>query len=136
MCRACETLFPLVAVVLIIAIVAISVGPKTIPSFTIETFSSSCVAEGHDLDIRTSGNSVVITAGILTPNPCYSVVGNVKFLGKKIEVDLSAVSKQGYCIQCIGEVTGKVVIQNLTKGTYDVQVKTPDKAQMTTIAIE
>lgn len=126
---------PLVVVIaLIVAIEALTVQ-KSIPPFTIETISSACMSEEHDLDIRAEGDSIVIIAPIQTANPCYSVVGDVKFSGGDIEVDLSAVSKQNVCIQCIGEVTGKVVIQNLTKETYAVKVRTPDKAAITTIMI-
>jgi len=126
---------PLVAVIALIVVIAILTVQKSIPSFTIETISSTCMTGEHDLDIRAEGNSIVIIAPIQTPNPCYSVVGDVKFSGRNIEVDLSAVSKQGVCIQCIGEVTGKVVIQNLTKGTYSVKIKTPEKVAITTILI-
>lgn len=110
--------------------------PTPTPNFTIETISSTCLSEQHDLDMRAEGNSIVITAPIQTPNPCYSVVGDVKINGRDIYVDLSAVSKQDTCIQCIGEVTGKVVIQNLTKGTYNIKINTPDKSKTTVIMIE
>ena len=131
-------LLGITGVILIITIVILqkSTLPELKSDFTIETISSTCMTEEHDLDIRALGNSIVIIAPIQTPNPCYSIVGDVKFSGRDIEVDLSAVSKQGICIQCIGDVTGKVVIQNLTKGTYGVEVKTPNKAAITTIMVE
>ena len=131
-----KVLIPLVIVLALVAVIEILTVQKPAPLFTIETISPTCMAENHELDIRAVGNSIVITAPIQTPNPCYSVVGDVKFSGMDIDVDLSAVSKQDVCIQCIGEVTGKVVIQNLTKGIYGVKVKTPDKAAITTIMIE
>jgi len=130
-----KVLLPLVIVVALV-VIGILYVQKSAPLFTIETISSTCMAEKHELDIRSEGNSIVITAPLQTPNPCYSAVGDVKFSGKDIDVDLSAVSKQDVCIQCIGEVTGKVVIQNLTKGTYEVKVKTLDKAAITTIMVE
>lgn len=126
----------LVVVIAVIVVVEILTVQKSIPPFAIETISSTCMSEEHDLDIRAEGNSIVIIAPMQTPNPCYSVAGDVKFSGRDIEVDLSASSKQGICIQCIGEVTGKVGIQNLTKGTYGVKVETPDKATITTVMIE
>ena len=131
-----KVLIPLVIVLALVVVIEILTVQKPAPLFTIETISSTCMTENHELDIRAVGNSIVITAPIQTPNPCYSVVGDVKFSGMDIDVDLSAVSKQDVCIQCIGEVTGKVVIQNLTKGIYGVKVKTPDKAAITTIMIE
>ena len=126
----------LAAVVALIVSVELLASPEVNPAFKIDTVSSACMSEQHDLDIRAVGNSVVITAPMQTPNPCYSIVGDVKFSGRDIEVDLSAASKQEICIQCVGEVTGKVVIQNLTKGGYGVTVKTPDRAAITTIMIE
>lgn len=126
---------PLVAVIALIVAIETLTVQKSIPPFTIETISSTCMTGEHDLDIRAEGSSIVIIAPIQTANPCYSVVGDVRFSGRDIEVDLSAVSKQGICIQCIGEVTGKVVIQNLTKGSYGVKVKTLDKAMITTVMI-
>lgn len=130
-----KTLISLAIVVAIVVVVEILTTRPT-PNFTIETLSASCMTEERDLDIKAERNSIVIIAPVQTPNPCYSVVGGVKFSGRDIEVDLSTVSKQDICIQCIGEVTGKVVIQNLTKGTYGIKVNTPDRAAITTIMIE
>jgi len=121
MCEICKTLFPLG----VIAIVSFIPKTQSVqPSFTIETISATCVTEINDLDIQAIGNSIVITAPMQTPNPCYSVEGDVKISGNDIEIDLSAVPKQDVCIQCVGEVTGKVVIPNLSKGMYGVDVKT------------
>ena len=131
-----KVVIPLVVVIALIVVIETLTVQKSIPPFTIETISSTCMSEEHDLDIRAEGSSIVIIAPIQTPNPCYSVVGDVKISGQDIEVDLSAVSKQNVCIQCIGEVTGKVVIQNLTKGAYRVEVKFPNKDAITTIMIE
>ncbi len=129
-------LFALVIVVAVLVVLKILPTRQSIPDFTIETTSSTCMSEEHALDIRAVGNSIVITAPIQTPTPCYSIVGDVKISVEEIEVDLSTVSKQNACIQCVGEVTGKVIIQNLTKGVYGVKVNTPDKATITTIMIE
>ncbi len=131
-----KALIPLVIIVAIVVVIEILAEQKLTPNFTIETLSSTCISEENDLDIRAEGNSIVIKAPIQTSNPCYAVAGDVKFFGRNIEVDLTAFSKQGICIQCIGEVTGKVVIQNLTKGNYGVKVKTPDRDAITTIMIE
>jgi len=127
---------PLVVVIALIVAIETLTVQKSIPPFTIETISSTCMTGERDLDIRAEGDSIVIIAPIQTPNPCYSVVGDVKFSGRDIEVDLSAVSKKEFCIQCIGEVTGKVVVQNLTKGTYGVKLKIPEKAAMTTVTVD
>jgi len=131
-----KALIPFVIVVAVVVMIELLPVQKSAPSFTIETISSTCMSEEHELDIRGEGNSIVITAPIQTPNPCYSVAGDVKFSGRDIEVDLSAISKQGVCIQCIGEVTGKVVIQNLTKEIYAVSVKTPNKATKTIVMVK
>ncbi len=131
-----KVLVPLVIVITLVVAIETLTVQKSIPSFTIETISSTCMTGERDLDIRAEGNSIVIIAPIQTPNPCYSAVGDVKFSGRDIEVDLSAFSKQGTCIQCIGEVIGKVVVQNLTKGSYGIKVATPDKASITTVVIE
>ncbi len=130
-----KVLVPIVVVIVLVVAIEILTVQKSIPPFTIETISSTCMSEEHDLDVRAEGDSIVIIAPMQTPNPCYSVAGDVKFSGRDIEVDLSAVSKQTVCIQCVGEVTGKVVIQNLTKGTYSVKVKTPEKVAITSILI-
>ena len=136
-CKGCEVLFPLaIAVAILLVIVSLTQSSKHNPAFTIETISSTCMTEMNDFDIRAEGNSITVIAPIQTPNPCYSVIGDVKFSGRDIDVDLFAVSKQNICIQCTGEVTGKVVIQNLTKGTYDVKVIIPDKTTTKTIIIE
>jgi len=131
-----KALIPFVVVVAVVVMIELLPVQKSAPSFTIETISSTCMSEEHELDIRGEGNSIVIIAPMQTPNPCYSVAGDVKFSGRDIDVDLSAISKQGVCIQCIGEVTGKVVVQNLTKGTYGLDVRTPDGAAITAIMIE
>ena len=131
-----RSLIPLALAILIVSLIlVVALNREPTPIYTVNTFSV-CLSESHDIEIGTEGNSKEIIAPMKTPNPCYSVVGDVKFSGKNIEVDISAVTKQQECIQCIGEVTGRVVIQDLTKGAYDIKVKTPDKATSTTIMIE
>ena len=125
-----------IVISIIIIVEMLAVKSPAVPTFTIETVSSTCMTGEQDLDIRAVENSIVIIAPIQTPNPCYSVTGDVKFSGGDIEVELSTVSKQEICVQCIGEVIGKVVIQNLPKGIYGVKLRTPDKALITTITIE
>lgn len=106
------------------------------PTFAIETVSSTCMSEPHDLEISAEGKSIVITAPLFTPNPCYSVTGDVRFNGRNVDVDLTPVYRGGVCIQCLGEVTGKVVIQNLSAGSYNVKVTTTNGLATTIVRIE
>lgn len=117
----------ILSLVIVVKELTILTEPKIEPNFTIETISATCMTEKHDLDIKVRESSIVIITPVQTPNPCYSIVGDVKISGNNIEIDLSAFSNQDICIQCVGEVTGKIVIQNLTKENYYVIVKTPDK---------
>lgn len=140
MCNTCEWSIPLAGVVIIISILVITSTMNSQPStnihnFTIETISATCMTEGQNLDVRSDGNSIIISVPIKTPNPCYDVKGDVKINDKNIEVDLSTVAKPEICIGCIGEVTGKVTINNLSKGTYSVKIITPDKSTTTNVEI-
>lgn len=93
----------LLYLIIIALVVVVFIGRETAPNFTIETASAVCsTGEQNDLDIRASGNSIVIMAPVATPNPCYFVVGDVKFGDKDIEVDLNVLPKQDACIQCTG----------------------------------
>lgn len=127
--------FPLAIVAVILALVALFAG-KFDNNPSIDTISSTCMTGEHDLDIRAEGNSIVITTPIQTPNPCHVVGGDVKISGREIEVDLHTVPKEGACIECVGEVTGRIVIPDLAKGIYGVKVSAPGKAAITTIMIE
>ncbi len=132
-----KSLIPLAIVILIVSLVLVVISQlEPIPNYTIDTISSACFSEPHDIAISAEKSSIAIVVFMVTPNPCYSASGIVNFTDKEIDVELIPLPKQGVCIQCIGKVTGKVVIQNLTKGAYGIKVKTPDKAQMTTIMIE
>ena len=132
-----KQLIPLALAILIVSLVLVVISQREpTPVYTIDTYSSACLSEAHDIAISAEGNSIMVIAPMVTPNPCYSASGTVNFIGKEINVELIPLPKQEICVQCIGEVTGKVVIQNLTKGVYGVDVRTPDRAAITTIMIE
>ncbi len=102
-----------------------------------ETLSAECgtVVDG-ELDIRAVGNSIVITIPMQTSVPCYDAVADVSIDGNAILVEINAESRGEVCIECVGRVVGRVTISNLAPGTYGLDVRTPDKAALTTIMIE
>ncbi len=107
--------------------------------YIISTDSSSCSSGAMDeINIRPEGSSVTIFVPLTTPNPCYIVGGNVNFVDGRIDVNIFPVpSKEStVCIQCIGEITGKVLIQNLEKGSYVITIKTPNKSINATVVVE
>ncbi len=106
------------------------------PVWNVETISAECGSvEDVDLDIRAVGNSIVVTAPMQTSNPCYDAAADVSIDGGDILVEIRAESRGGVCIECIGRVVGRVTISNLAPGNYGLDVRTPDKAALTTIMI-
>ena len=132
-----------IAAILLAIIVMIMAGSKqtvSTPNFTVETISALCSvsssnSEKSDIQIKAEGNNIVVTAPVKTPTPCYIVAGNVKMTGKNIDIELTPSPKESVCIQCVGEVTAKVVVQNLTKGVYGVKLKIPDRMTTNTVII-
>lgn len=118
-----------VAVAIIAVVIVMQPGNKTEKFvYDIETISQTCnfdVFEGQD--VRSVEDSIIITMPIQTPTPCYDVTGTVNFFGSDIVVNLDTKAKDGFCAECIGTVVAKVTLSNLDKGTYDVQLNTPDK---------
>ena len=55
--------------------------------------------------------------------------------GTEIVVRLEPESRGEVCVQCIGEVVGKVTLPDLPKGIYSVTLQTPESASVTTIRI-
>ncbi|MBI2084293.1 MAG: hypothetical protein HYT70_01615 [Candidatus Aenigmarchaeota archaeon] len=107
-------------------------------SYSIKTISQTCFTEPHDLDVRGESNSIIITAPMSTPNPCYYAGGNVDFRNGDINVRLIPFPEGGVqvCVQCIGEIVGEVVVQNLSSGVHEVNVTTPDRTVTTSITVK
>lgn len=135
-------LIPLAIVISIVSLTAILTTSKQTPSkpegisFSIGTLSASCLFEPKDLDVRTVNRTLEIIVPMIAETPCYHVVGDVKVADNDIEVFLSMVPSQNYCTQCVGEITGKVVIQNLEKGVYNLRLISPSASGITTVTIE
>lgn len=124
-------------VVLLVVSAGCLQGSVVEPAWTVETISAGCgTVEDGELDIRAVGSSIVITAPMQTSNPCYDAAADVSFDGSNILVEIRAESRGGVCIECVGKVVGRVTISNLAPGVYGVDVRTPDKAALTTIMIE
>lgn len=126
--------------VVVVVLVVVFIQPSTQRGkyvYDIQTISSKCsFDENPEQDIRAIGKSIVITMPIQTPTPCYEVKGSVDFFGSDIVVNLKTEKKGEVCVECIGVVAAKVTISNLDKGTYNLQVNSPDKSIITTIKIE
>jgi hypothetical protein len=125
----------------LVLIAVVTVGcvqePAIVPEWDVETLSSECgtVVDG-ELDIRGVGNSIVITAPMQTSTPCYDAAADVAINGNDILVEINAESRGEVCIECVGKIVGRVTISNLAPGSYGLDVRTPDKAVLTTIMIE
>lgn len=101
-------------------------------SYEVETISNTCTFdEFPGQDISVSGNSIIITLPIQTPTPCYEVKGTVTQSGGRLDVNLETEQVGEFCVECVGTVVGKVMISNLAKGTYDIQINSPDKSLAT-----
>jgi hypothetical protein len=107
------------------------------PKWKVETVSAECgMVEGSGLDISAVGNSIVITVSMQTSVPCFDATGDVIINGNKILVEIDTESHGGVCVECIGKVVGRVTIFDLPSGEYEVDVRAPDEATLTTIRIE
>ena len=102
---------------------------------TTETLSAKCKVAGTPSDIQAVDNTIIITAGVVTPTPCYEIKGSVKIEGTEIVVRLEPESRGEVCVQCIGEIVGRVTIPDLPRGIYSVTLQTPESASITTIRI-
>lgn len=97
--------------------------------YDIQTISNVCsFDEFPQQNVATSGgDTIIITMPIQTPTPCYTVKGTVNLFGSDMSVNLQTEKNSDTCAQCVGTVVAKVTISNLDKGTYSVQINTPDK---------
>lgn len=102
---------------------------------TTETLSAKCKVAETPSVIQAVDNTIIITAGVVTPTPCYEIKGSVKIEGTEIVVRLEPESRGEVCVQCIGEIVGKVTIPDLPRGIYSVTLQTPESASITTIRI-
>ncbi len=102
---------------------------------TTETLSAKCKVAETPSAVQVEGNTIIITAGLVTPTPCYEMKGNVKIEGTDIVVRLEPQSKGEVCMQCIGEVVGRVTVPDLPPGIYSVTLQTPESASITTIRV-
>ena len=126
-----------VLVIVVIAVVLVRPGTHIQYDYRVETISNKCTFdESPEQDNRAVSNSIVIIMPIQTPTPCYEVEGKVSSVGTDLIVDLDVKEKGEVCVECVGITVARVTISNLDKGTYGLQVNTPDKAIITTIMIE
>ena len=106
------------------------------PGTNFKTLSAKCKVTETPLVVQASGNTIVITASLVTPTPCYKIKSNLEIKGTKIVVRFEPKSKDEVCVQCIGEIVGTVSIHDLPSGIYSVTIQAPDSTTITTIRIE
>lgn len=105
--------------------------------YQIETISNTCTFDVYPQQNATvSGSTLTLVVPIQTPTPCYDVNGTVNFSGSDIFVNLQTEKRGQVCVDCIGEVVGKVTISNLDRGDYSVHVTAPDKSVTQQVKIE
>lgn len=105
------------------------------PRISFETMSAGCKSGDTQGDIRTDGNTIIVTEAVTTPNPCYKIRGKVKIEGTDIVVRLEPENEGELCIQCVGEIIGKVSVSGLQSGMYSVRVELPERVVTTSIKI-
>jgi hypothetical protein len=124
-----------VVLVLISSLQNLSKGERF--TYQIETIANKCTFDVSPVqEINVIENSIVITMPIQTPTPCYDVKGTVSSQGNDIVIDLKTKRVGDICVECVGVVTARVTISNLSDGTYNLQVKTPDKSIIKTVNVE
>lgn len=129
-------LIPLV-IVLIIINFALSSTSKSTKEFAykVETISASCMIFENEPDIRAVGNSIQIIFPMNASTPCYSANATATFSQGTFRVKFYTEELSRVCVQCIGEIVGKVMISDLKPGNYGVDVQGLGKALITTIMI-
>jgi hypothetical protein len=117
-------------------VVALVSPNSTLPAVDVRTTSADCaVATIPVTEARATGRTIVITAEMDTPNPCFRVTGSVEVLGTRIVGSLAVVSTNSACIQCLGRVVGEVTISNLQPGVYTLQIDTPGGEFIRTVEV-
>jgi hypothetical protein len=124
------------AVLLVLVILGLIMAREVQPRYNISTISAECASsDAIQPGIRVDNGIVIIVEPFLTPNPCYEVLGEVSFKVDYIVVNLFVESTNELCLECTGEAVGEVTISNLRKGDYGILVRTPQRAENTTVTI-
>ena len=132
-------------ITIIVTIALAAFGTKLLPQnqaesrnmeLGVEILSSSCLSgQSLDMDIMDIENSIVITAPIETPTPCYDINSNATLAGNNIDIKFYTFPKPGICIQCVGIVVTKATVRDLDPGIYSLKVTTPNRATITEITV-
>ncbi len=136
MARTVTTLMPLVLLLLLLSQCASMPRTYPPPPYTVETLTAACQSRPVLPEIRVAGNSVILTEAIQTPNPCYTIRGHVEMTDHHLDVELYPVRREEVCVQCIGELVGRITITDLPAGDYSVTLRTRQRETNTTITIK
>lgn len=120
-----------VAAAIILAVFFVQPGTQQSKYITqIETVSKVCTFDEYpQQDVRSVGNSIVVTMPVQTPTSCYDVTGTTNFYGNDITVNLKAALTNGTCSsQCVGVIVSRITLSNLDRGDYSVHVNAPDRS--------
>ena len=109
---------------------------KDLPQVGFDTLSAKCKSAESSSEVMVDGDNILIIEAIETPNPCYRLVGDVKLDKMEISVRFELEPSNKLCIQCTGEIIGKVTIPHLINGTYLITIHTPDGASRTETLIK
>ena len=122
---------------LLVQCVSLSAESPVRPDFFVETISASCQSQPLlSTNVTVEGRTVTITDALMTPNPCYTMEASVEIRGEELHVKFFPKQRKGMCVQCLGEVVGKVTIPDLPTGDYTVTVWNRQRSSKTTIRIE
>ena len=78
-------------------------------------------AEGHNLVLFVSDNTMRFAGFVITPDPCYTIESRPYVDGSEITIELNSVNGSGECIQCLGvsSFEGSFTVRD---GDYNVRV--------------
>lgn len=111
-------------------------SPPVILQASFESLQAACLSgERGAIEVRAAGSSIIITAPIQTPTPCYDVSGEAAMEGRSIRVVFRTAAKPGICVQCLGLVTGRATLSGIAPGSYEVEVTTPGGTERTTVTL-
>ena len=72
--------------------------------------------------VTASADNTVLSGVISTPNPCYTIEGDIAADGRDLTLTVTARSKPGICVQMLGSFAYQARVTGLASGNYPTRV--------------
>lgn len=104
-------------------------GPS-LPLLSFEQLGGSCATAEEGAILQGGKGKITFSGAIATPTPCHELkaelitmrCGPTERCPNTYEIAITSKAQEGYCIECLGSISYRGELRNLSPGTYAIGI--------------